>query len=135
MKKSNIVLLVLIAAVSAILISSGVSFVSSTTFEGAVHNAGINVRITGVIDKSHKIEYDPIKDANLNTFFLVDSTGHSEKVFLHYEKGEVKGLEFSEKITLFGNYNESGEFHANDILMKCPSKYNDQKHPLETAQQ
>jgi len=135
MKKSNIVLLVLVAVVSAILISVYVGTVPNTTFEGARNDAGKNVRITGVVDKTLPIEYDPLADANLTKFHVVDSAGHSEKVFLHYEKGKPDGLQFSEKVTLLGNYNESGEFHANDIQMKCPSKYNDQKHSLETAQQ
>ncbi len=133
MKKMNIVFLVLIAVVSAILISVYVGTVPSTTFGGAKENTGEDVRITGVLDKTMPIEYDPLANANLTKFHVVDSTGHSEKVFLHYEKGKPDGLEFSEKITLLGKFEEDGAFHANDIQMKCPSKYNDQKHSLETA--
>ncbi len=134
MKKTNIVLLVLIAVVSAILISVYVGTVPSTTFEGAKSSDGKNVRITGTLDKTQPIEYDPLANANLTKFHVVDSTGHSEKVLLTYEKGKPDGLEFSEKITLLGKYEEDGAFHANDIQMKCPSKYNDQKHSLETAE-
>lgn len=134
MKKTNIVLLVLIAVVSAILISVYVGTVPSTTFEGAKSADGKNVRITGTLDKTQPIEYDPLANANLTKFHVMDSTGHSEKIYLTYEKGKPDGLEFSEKITLLGKYEEDGAFHANDIQMKCPSKYNDQKHSLETAE-
>jgi cytochrome c-type biogenesis protein CcmE len=134
MKKTNIVLLVLIAVVSAILISVYVGTVPSTTFEGAKSADGKNVRITGTLDKTQPIEYDPLVNSNLTKFHVVDSTGHSEKVYLTYDKGKPDGLEFSEKITLLGKFEEDGAFHANDIQMKCPSKYNDQKHSLETAE-
>lgn len=135
MKKSNIVLLLLIAVVSAILISVYVGTVPNTTFEGARNAGGKDARISGMVDKTQPIEYDPMIDANLTKFNVVDSTGHSEKVFLHYEKGKPDGLQFSEKVTLLGQYGDDGVFHANDIQMKCPSKYNDQKHSLETAEQ
>lgn len=134
MKKTNIIIIILVAVVSGILLSVYVGTVPNTTFEGAKTNSGDDVRITGTLDKTQPIEYDPMVDANLTKFSVIDSSGHSEKVFLHYEKGKPDGLQFSEKVTLLGKY-ENGAFHANDIQMKCPSKYNDQKHSLETAQQ
>lgn len=133
MKKSNIVLLLLIAVVSAILISVYVGTVPNTTFEGARNSNGKDARISGTVDKTQPIEYDPLVDANLTKFHVVDSSGHSEKVFLHYEKGKPDGLQFSEKVTLLGQYDSEGVFHANDIQMKCPSKYNDEKHSLQTS--
>lgn len=133
MKKTNIVLIILIAVTAAIIIGVYTAAVPSTTFGGAKNVEGKDVRITGILDKTRPIEYDPLADANLTKFHVVDSTGHSELVYLHYEKGKPDGLEFSEKITLLGRYGEGDVFHANDIQMKCPSKYNDQKHSLETA--
>jgi cytochrome c-type biogenesis protein CcmE len=134
MKKTNIVLLILVAVVSGILLSVYLGTVPNTTFDGARQKEGTDVRITGVLDKTQPIEYDPRADANLTKFSVIDSSGRAEKVFLHYEKGKPDGLQFSEKVTLLGKY-QDGVFHADDIQMKCPSKYNDQKHSLETAQQ
>jgi cytochrome c-type biogenesis protein CcmE len=133
MKKTNIVLIVLVAVIAAIIIGVYTSAVPSTTFEGARNNSGKDVRISGMVDKSQPIEYDPLANANLTKFHVVDSTGHSELVYLTYEKGKPDGLEFSEKVTLLGKYDDNNVFQANDIQMKCPSKYNDQKHSLETA--
>jgi len=40
------------------------------------------------------------------------------------------GLEMSESVTIEGRMSDDGTFQASHILMKCPSKYNDQKHQL-----
>jgi len=35
-------------------------------------------------------------------------------------------LERSERLVLIGEADANGEFHAKDMLMKCPSKYNEE---------
>jgi cytochrome c-type biogenesis protein CcmE len=41
------------------------------------------------------------------------------------------GLEQSESVTLEGQWKEDNSFHADYVLMKCPSKYNEQQHSLK----
>ena len=50
--------------------------------------------------------------------------GIAKPVVLH--KSKPQDFEKSEQIVLIGKIKDD-VFHANDILMKCPSKYNDQK--------
>ncbi|MCC6599623.1 MAG: cytochrome c maturation protein CcmE [Crocinitomicaceae bacterium] len=133
MKKSHIILIVLIAAVSAILISTFTSSVDSSTFSEARQKPGEKVKITGTFDKTAAVEYDALKDASLTVFSVIDSKGESHRVYLHDKAGKPLGLDYSESITIEGKIGDDGNFHASNLLMKCPSKYNDQNHTLDTA--
>ena len=55
---------------------------------------------------------------------MIDTKGEERKVVLH--KNKPQDFERSEQVVIIGKMH-NGEFHANDILMKCPSKYNDGK--------
>jgi cytochrome c-type biogenesis protein CcmE len=130
MKKSHIVLICLVAVVSAILVSTYTSSVDSSTFAQAKAEPGKSFKITGTFDKTRAVEYDALRDANLTVFHMVDATGKTHEVKLHDNQGKPMGLEQSESVTIEGKFDASGEFHAHHLLMKCPSKYNDQKHSL-----
>lgn len=130
MKKSHIILIILIAAVSAILVSTYTSSVDSVTFEDARQNQGQQVKIVGAFDKTKSIQYDAMADANLTKFFVIDANGESVEVNLHDKQGKPMGLEQSENVTIEGKFEADGTFHASHLLMKCPSKYNEQQHSL-----
>lgn len=134
MKKSHIILIILIAAVSAILVSTYTSSVDSVTFEDARKEEGKQVKIVGLFDKTKSIEYDALKDANLTKFFVIDANGESVEVNLTDKQGKPMGLEQSENVTIEGKFGADGTFQASHLLMKCPSKYNEQKHSLASEQ-
>ncbi len=134
MKKTHIILIIVIAVVSAILVSTYTSSVDSTSFAAANEVQGKAVKIVGQFDKTKGIEYDAMKDANLTVFNVIDNKGKSERVQLNYSKGKPTGLEQSETVTIHGSYAADGSFHAHDIQMKCPSKYNENKHELAVGQ-
>jgi cytochrome c-type biogenesis protein CcmE len=60
---------------------------------------------------------------------MIDNKGEERKVILH--KNKPQDFERSEQIVLIGKM-KADAFVASDILMKCPSKYNDGV-PQETA--
>jgi cytochrome c-type biogenesis protein CcmE len=130
MKKSHIILIILIAAVSAILVSTYTSSVDSVTFADARLKEGQQVKIVGSFDKTKSIEYDALTDANLTKFYVIDAKGESVAVSLYDKQGKPMGLEQSENVTIEGKFDASGNFQASHLLMKCPSKYNEQKHSL-----
>lgn len=130
MKKAHIILIVLVAAVAAILVSTYTSAVDSVTFAEAQTQIGRQVKVVGTFDKTNPIVYDAMKDPNLTRFHVIDSDGKSVEVYLTDKKGKPMGLEQSENVTLEGKLAEDGTFQASHILMKCPSKYNEQKHSL-----
>lgn len=128
MKKIHIILLVLIAGAIAALI--GFLKVSSTydSFASAKDNPGKFMHVIAKLDKSTPLEYDQLKDPNYLGFTAVDSSGTAMKVI--YRKGKPENIEHSERLVLKGKY-ENGQFECKDILMKCPSKYKDDKNAAE----
>ena len=54
------------------------------------------------------------------SFFLQDTLQRVELV--HYYQGKPNNFEQAEKIVVIGGYEEKG-FVADNIVMKCPSKY------------
>ena len=70
------------------------------------------------------IDYSPSENANLFSFYMIDKEGNEKKVF--FKGAKPQDFERSEQVVVTGKYAE-GAFHADKILMKCPSKYNDGK--------
>lgn len=122
MKKINIIALVVIAAVMAGILSMVGDFSSYQTFASAEEKPGKDFQIIGILDTmNHKMEYDPIKDPNHFTFYAKDESGVTKKVVFSGTKPQ--DFERSERLTMTGRM-EGGEFKCSKILMKCPSKYN-----------
>src|SRR5688572_33110136 len=85
MKKTHIVLLVLIIGAIAALISlmpkSGAEMLSSyETIAGAKEKSGQFVHVVAKLDKTQPVDYDAIKNPNHLSFTAVDSTGGKVKV-------------------------------------------------------
>lgn len=124
MKKLHILGIIVIA------ISIGVIFVSLKNtstyadFTEAISNPDKEYHVVGKLDKSQPQIYDPKINPDEFLFSMIDNKGVVKQVVLH--KSKPQDFEKSEQIVLIGKM-QDGNFHANDILMKCPSKYNDAK--------
>lgn len=135
MKKTHIVLLVLIIGAIAALISlmpkGGAEMLSSyETIAGAREKTGKFVHVVAKLDKTQPVDYDAIKNPNYLSFTAVDSTGGKMKVV--YSNAKPDNFEHSEKLVMKGKMN--GEvFECNEILMKCPSKYTDDPTRIEES--
>lgn len=55
------------------------------------------------------------------SFYMEDEDGNVRRVV--YPKPKPNNFEQAEKLVVIGNM-ENGVFYANEMLMKCPSKYN-----------
>ena len=82
------------------------------------------------LDRSQPVEYDPIKNPNYLSFHAVDSLGGQTKVI--YRNSKPTDLEKSERIVMKGSM-ENGHFECKEILLKCPSKYKDDKEQLQKS--
>jgi cytochrome c-type biogenesis protein CcmE len=122
MKKTHIVLLVLIAAAIAVLISYTGNLSTYETVASARQKEGKFVRLIAKVDKRQPREYDPIKDPNYMVFTAVDTLGNTTKVV--YRNSKPTDFEKSERLVLNGKM-QNGQFECKDMLMKCPSKYKD----------
>ncbi len=122
MKKINIIALLIIAVVLAGILSMVGDFSSYQTFASAEDKPGKEFQIIGTLDTSeHAMHYDPIQDPNRFTFYAKDESGVTKKVVFSGTKPQ--DFERSERLTMTGRM-ENGEFKCSKILMKCPSKYN-----------
>jgi len=128
MKKSHIVVLIGIAIAIGALIMMSVDFSTYDTIVSAKKKQGKFGHLIARLDKSVPLDYDPAKNPNYLSFTAIDSLGSTAKVV--YLNTKPPELENSERIVLKGKM--QGEvFECSDILLKCPSKYKDDKKQLE----
>lgn len=130
MKTSSIIILVVIAAAIGGLLMYSVDFSTYDTITSAKQKPGTYVHLIAKLDKSKPIQYDALKDPNYLTFYAVDSLGSSTKVI--YFNPKPAELEQSERVVLKGRM-EGDVFKCDNILLKCPSKYKDDKSQLEKS--
>jgi len=128
MKKTHIILLVLIASTIGVLISYLNISSSYDTIGTAMEKPGKFVHIIAELDRSQPIEYDAINNPNYLSFTAKDSLGKSVKVVYHNSKPE--NLEESNRLVLKGAYKDN-HFECKEIMMKCPSKYKDDMQAAE----
>src|SRR3546814_14237704 len=68
------------------------------------------------------MHYDPKVDANHFSFYMYDNDSTECRVV--FRGAKPQDIERSEQIVLTGKM-VGDNFHASNILMKCPSKYNE----------
>lgn len=127
MKKSHIIGIGVIAIAVFVIISTAGDASTYVTFDEAraLHDAGSNkkVHVVGQLQKNDAGEVmgvEPGKDKLSVTFTMVDNNQEVDKVF--YNQPMPPDLEKSEKVVVVGTYRDD-TFYADQILLKCPSKY------------
>ena len=128
MKTSHIIILVAIAIAIGALLMYSVDFSTYDSIQSAKNKQGKYVHLIAKLDRKYPIEYDALKDPNYLSFYAVDSIGTSTKVV--YRNAKPAELEQSERIVLKGKM-KGDVFECDNILLKCPSKYKDDKKQLE----
>ncbi len=122
MKKTHIIIVVVIAVLIGAMIGAISDSSSYADFEEAFENPESEFHVVGQLVKEKEMIYDPVSNPDLFTFWLRDINGVEKQVLLH--KSKPQDFERSEQIVLIGNAKDQ-VFEANEILMKCPSKYTD----------
>lgn len=130
MKKIHIVLLVLIVAAIAVLVSFLQVATTYDTIDTAKNKPGKFVHMVAKLDRSQPVEYDAIRNPNFLSFTAVDSLGSKVKVV--YKNAKPDNLEHSERLVLKGSM-QGEHFECKEILMKCPSKYTDDPNRLQQS--
>lgn len=120
MKKSSIVGLIIIAIAIAMIIVIYTDSSTYSTFTEAKEKQ-TELYVVGVLNKERELYYEPTVDANHFSFYMYDNDSTECKVVFRGSKPQ--DIERSEQIVLTGKM-IGNEFHASKILMKCPSKYN-----------
>lgn len=123
MKKSSILGIVVIAVFIAIIISIYGDSSTYASFSEA-QKTEAELHVVGQLNKDKELVYNPTQNANYFSFYMLDEHGQECKVV--FQGSKPQDFERSEQIVLTGKM-VGQEFHASKILMKCPSKYNDQQ--------
>ena len=127
MKNTSAISIVFISIIVIIIISTFGDASTYVTFSKAkdVYQSGslTKFHVVGKLnkDEDNKIEGLMKSDDKMSfTFQMIDEDGMKEKVFY----GEPMPPDFllSEQVVVIGGY-ENNTFVADDILLKCPSKY------------
>jgi len=131
MRKSHILILVVIAAAIAIIVSTAGDASTYVGFEEALAMSTSGnkkeIHVVGELKKDatgHIIGLEEGSDRVSFSFVMIDDKGKEQKVI--YNQPMPPDFTRSEKVVVIGSY--TGEnFNASKILLKCPSKYQEQK--------
>jgi cytochrome c-type biogenesis protein CcmE len=126
MKKTSIFGLVVIAIAIAVIISVYSNSSTYGSFKDA-QKSNSELHVVGHLNKEKQLFYDATTDANYFSFYMKDNKGEECKVV--FTGAKPQDFERSEQIVLTGQM-RGNEFHASKILMKCPSKYTQDKVEL-----
>ena len=129
MKKSHIFVMAIIAVAAAIILSTTadasvyVGFGEARARAAEGNNTKVHV-VGRLLRDAQKhpldLQYDPVTDPNYFAFTLVDSTHVAQRVV--YSQPEPQDFETSEQVVITGCM-KGQVFQADQILLKCPSKY------------
>ncbi len=103
---------------SLLMYNFGSSISTYVTFEEAESRKGTHV--VGSWDSS--LEYGFSRETMQFTFHMKDETGDVRRVV--YPKAKPNNFEQATQLVVIGEM-RNGTFYAQDMLMKCPSKYNE----------
>ena len=125
MKRTHIIILVLIAAVVSLLISFMGNVSTYESIASAKQKEGKTVTIIAKLDRSQPIQFDAQKNPNYTTFHIMDTLGNKAKVEYYFEK--PFDMEKAERLVMSGKMDgDVFQIRKKDgILIKCPSKYKD----------
>ena len=93
--------------------------------------SGRRAHVVGEWLEHEPSRYDP--DRNVFTFVMADEDGTARRVV--YANPKPASFEDAEQVVVEGQMTAAGDFEAEHILVKCPSKYNEaaEFEPAETA--
>lgn len=132
MKKTHLIGIIVIAISIGVIFSSISDSSTYSNFTEADQYENAEYHIVGYLNKEKPQVYEPEKNPDLFQFYMFDKDSVEKKVVLH--KSKPQDFDKSEQIVIIGK-SKNGEFHANQILMKCPSKYDNGSPEFQTPEQ
>ena len=129
MKKSHIFVMAIIAVAAAIILSTTADASVYVGFgearQRAAEGNSTKVHVVGKLPRDGQkhpmgLEYDPLTDPNYFAFTLVDTNRIAQRVI--YNNPKPQDFDASEQVVITGCM-KGQIFMADNILLKCPSKY------------
>jgi cytochrome c-type biogenesis protein CcmE len=131
MKLSHIIAIVVIAVGISVIISTAGNASSYVSFEEAFKMAesgdDSKIHVIGELTKNKQgdvvgVMYNPQVDPNYMEFTLTDDKNKEHKVICVNPPASMQDFYKSEKVVVIGMA-KGKDFVATEVLMKCPSKY------------
>ena len=130
MKKSYIFGIIIIAAAIMMIVSTAGDASSYVSFQDA-HDMAVNgnntkIHVVGELKKDQEgniLGLEPSSDKLSFQFVMVDENGMEQQVF--YNEPMPADFIRSEQVVVIGSF-QNETFVADKILMKCPSKYQEE---------
>lgn len=131
MKKSHIIGILVIAVAIFIVISTAGDASSYVTFKEAKEMASDGsdklIHVVGQLKKDEEgniVGIEPSEDKLSFSFLMVDNNNQTQKVY--YNEPMPPDFQRSEQVVIIGSYRNDEVFMAKEILLKCPSKYQEE---------
>jgi len=131
MKITHIIAIIVIAVAIGIIVSTAGDASTYVNFSQAYQMASSGetkkIHVVGELKKDDSGNIIGLENGADNvsfSFLLVDDLGKEQKVF--YNEPMPPDFTSSEKVVVIGSY-KGENFLASKILLKCPSKYQEQK--------
>jgi cytochrome c-type biogenesis protein CcmE len=97
--------------------------------KGSIHVVGELIK--GADGKPMGMKYEPSVDPNHFEFMMRDSLNNEELVV--FKQPKPQDMDKSEKVVVVGHMDlTTKQFEADQILLKCPSKYNNGQLKVES---
>ncbi|GAB5519111.1 MAG: cytochrome c maturation protein CcmE [Rhodothermales bacterium] len=122
MKKKNVIGLALIIGFGAMVLLNFGSSVGGYMDFAEAERSDTDAHVAGTWVEDEHYTYDA--QANVFYFHMADESGNVRRV--RYNNPKPANFEESERLVVQGRL-QGDEFVATHILVKCPSKYNDQQ--------
>lgn len=119
--KTFIGLVAMIAFGSLLLLNFGSQVGGYMSFSDA-EASGRSAHVVGEWMPEHRYSYD--RNRNVFSFHMRDEAGNAMRV--EYPNPKPANFEDAERLVIEGKMRD-GVFYASHILVKCPSKYNDER--------
>jgi len=120
LKKTHILLIILIGIAIGIIISTMSDVSTYSDFEEAAHYPGREFQVIGKLNIKKPIELSMETQERSFSFYMSDRKNIEKKVIFKGEKPH--DFEKSEQVVITGSMKDD-IFRTSNILLKCPSKY------------
>ncbi|PIQ60074.1 MAG: hypothetical protein COV99_12210 [Bacteroidetes bacterium CG12_big_fil_rev_8_21_14_0_65_60_17] len=120
--------LLIIGFSSLLLLNFGNQVGGYMNFEEA-ESAGASAHVVGMWVEPETFRYNAAD--NIFSFRMRDDAGNVRTV--HYANPKPANFEDAEQVVIEGKPGSDGVFVADNIIVKCPSKYNDQRALQQTG--
>jgi cytochrome c-type biogenesis protein CcmE len=131
MKKMHIIGIIIVSVALTIILSTAGDASSYVTFAEAIKMAREGnkkkIHVVGTLKKDDRGNFtgiEPSPDRLAVAFTMVDNNSEERKVF--YNEPMPPDLLKSEQVVVIGSFRDE-TFVADKILLKCPSKYQEEK--------